>query len=174
METITLAGGCFWCTEAVFASLKGVEKVTPGYSGGKVENPGYYQVATGVTGHAESVQIVFDPKIISLETLLEVFFKLHNPTELNKQGADVGTQYRSAIFYGNNEQLETAKNVLNSAQKNYKDQIVTEITPYKNFYPAEEAHREYYFKNKGNVYCTLVIDPKINELRRDFAGYVKG
>lgn len=173
METITLSGGCFWCTEAVFASLRGVTKVTPGYSGGKTKDPGYYAVASGQTGHAESVQIVFDPKIISLENLLEVFFKLHNPTELNKQGADVGTQYRSAIFYSDEHQLEIAKKAIESAQKDYKEKIVTEASPFTGFYPAEEAHREYYFKNKGNVYCTLVIDPKINKLRRDFGNLLK-
>lgn len=145
-ETIILAGGCFWCTEAVFKSLKGVIEVIPGYSEG-----------------AESVKIVFDPKIITINDLLDVFFKLHDPTTLNRQGADVGPQYRSAVFYFNNDQkllAETEKSKIKNA--------VTQISPYKNFFPAEEYHREYYSKNKGNMYCNLVIDPKIQKLKQDF------
>lgn len=173
METITLAGGCFWCTEAVFSSLKGVEKVVPGYSGGTVENPSYQEVSTGESGHAESVQITFDPKVLPLEKLLYVFFKLHDPTELNRQGADVGTQYRSAIFFTSDEQKLAAENAKEEVGKDHNKPIVTEITKFTNFFPAEPEHREYYFKNKGNVYCMLVIDPKIRKLRKDFSDLLK-
>lgn len=168
METIILAGGCFWCTEAVFASLKGVKEVVPGYSGGHIENPSYEEVSSGNSGHAESVKVTFDPKAVSLEKLLYVFFKLHDPTTLNRQGADIGPQYRSAVFYtseGQKSEAEKAKSKIPAA--------VTEITPFRNFYPAEAAHREYYFKNKGNIYCTLVIDPKIRKLKKDFADLTK-
>lgn len=173
MKTITLAGGCFWCTEAVFRQLEGVEKVMPGYSGGDIDNPSYEQVSSGETGHAESVQITFNPEVLSLHDLLYVFFRLHNPTQLNRQGADVGTQYRSAIFYSNEDQKAAAEKAKGDAQKDYKDPVVTEITPYKNFFPAEESHREYYLKNKGNLYCTLVIDPKIQKLKKEFAPLLK-
>ena len=173
MQAITLSGGCFWCTEAVFSQLKGVDKVMPGYTGGTTENPSYEQVSSGESGHAESVQITFDPKIISLEKILYVFFKLHDPTQLNKQGADIGTQYRSAIFFSNKEQKSMAETAKKEAQKDYEKPVVTEITEYKNFFPAEPEHREYYFKNKGNTYCTLVIDPKIQKLKKDFAPLLK-
>lgn len=173
METITLAGGCFWCTEAVFQSLKGVEKVTPGYSGGTIENPSYWDVASGRSGHAESVQIEFDPKAIPLSKLLYVFFKLHDPTQLNRQGADVGSQYRSAIFYSSQQQKKEAEEALKEAQKDHKEPIVTEINQYKNFYPASPEHKDYYLKNKSNIYCTLVIDPKIRKLRKDFGNILK-
>ena len=172
METIVLAGGCFWCTEAIFASLRGVSGVIPGYSGGTIDDPSYNQVSSGESGHAESVKITFDPNIISLDKLLYVFFKLHDPTTLNQQGADHGTQYRSAIFYENKEQMEIAETALNVAQKEHRDKIVTEITPYKNFFPAEESHKQYYLKNQGNTYCTLVIDPKIQKLKREFSDLV--
>lgn len=173
MNTITLAGGCFWCTEAIFSQLKGVESVIPGYSGGEVENPTYEQVSTGESGHAESVQITFDPNIISLDKLLYVFFKLHDPTTLNQQGADIGTQYRSAIFYANEEQKLTAEKARDEAQKNYKEKIVTEITAYKNFFPADPSHKEYYFKHRNSPYCLLVIDPKINKLKKEFGDMIK-
>lgn len=173
METIILAGGCFWCTEAVFNSLKGVTEAVPGYSGGNIENPDYYEVASGESGHAECVKITFDPSVISTETLLEVFFKLHDPTELNRQGADVGPQYRSAIFYTNSEQKEEAEKAKKLAGKDYKNPVVTEITKFENFYPAGPEHKDYYYKNKGNLYCTLVIDPKISKLKKDFAGLLK-
>ena len=174
MDTITLAGGCFWCTEAIFAQLKGVEKVMPGYSGGIIDNPTYEQVSSGNSEHAESVQITFDPQVIPLEKLLYVFFKLHDPTTLNQQGADIGTQYRSAIFYTNDNQKEIAEKAIESAQNNYRDKIVTEITKFTNFFPAEEYHREYYFKNHNQPYCKLVIDPKINKLKKEFGAYLKG
>lgn len=168
METIVLAGGCFWCTEAVFASLKGVASVIPGYSGGIIDDPSYSQVSSGESGQAESVKITFDPGVILLDKLLYVFFKLHDPTTLNQQGADHGTQYRSAIFYENKEQKETAEASRVNAQKDYMDKIVTEITAYKNFFPADESHRQYYLKNQGNMYCKLVIDPKIQKLKMEF------
>src|SRR3989338_8202765 len=143
-EIATFAGGCFWCTEAIFKRLKGVEAVTSGYSGGKIENPTYDQACSGTTGHAEAIQIEFDPKIISFEKLLEVFFKLHDPTTLNRQGADTGTQYKSAIFYNSGKQKEIAQKVKGEMSKLYKDKIVTEIIPYKEFYPAENYHQNYY------------------------------
>jgi peptide-methionine (S)-S-oxide reductase len=168
MDTITLAGGCFWCTEAIFLQLKGVKKVTPGYSGGGVENPTYEQVSSGDTGHAEAVQIEFDPKIIPLEKLLYVFFKLHDATQLNRQGADVGTQYRSAVFYNSEAQKKAA-----SKAKSEILGVVTEITEFKNFYPADPSHKEYYFKHRNSPYCMLVIDPKINKLKKNFKEYLK-
>jgi len=168
METITLAGGCFWCTEAIFSQLKGVGKVTPGYSGGTVDNPSYDQVSTGESGHAESVQITFDPRVISLDKLLYVFFKLHDPTTLNRQGADVGTQYRSAIFYTSEEQKTVAEK-----SKSEIPNAVTEITQYKNFFPADPSHKDYYFKHRNSPYCILVIDPKINKLKKEFGDMLK-
>ncbi len=173
MEKITLAGGCFWCTEAIFSQLRGVSKVTPGYSGGKIDNPTYEQVSSSKSGHAESVQIEFDPKIISLDKLLYVFFKLHNPTQLNRQGADVGTQYRSAIFFTTVEQRKASEKAKEEAQKDYEDPVVTEITAFTNFFPAEPEHKEYYFKHRASPYCMLVIDPKINKLKKDFAKLLK-
>ncbi len=169
----TLAGGCFWCTEAIFSQLKGVNKVTPGYSGGDVPSPSYDAVSSGETGHAESVQIEYDAKIISFDKLLYVFFKLHDPTIKNRQGADVGTQYRSAIFFHDNKQKEIAEKVKNEMQKDYKDPIVTEIVEYKNFYPADASHKDYYFKHRMSPYCILVIDPKINKLKKDFKEMLK-
>jgi peptide-methionine (S)-S-oxide reductase len=151
-----------------------VEKVVPGYSGGgSTSSPSYEDVASGNSGFAESVQITFNPDALPLEKLLYVFFKLHDPTQLNRQGADVGTQYRSAIFYTDEAQKKAAETAKNEAQKGYDKPVVTEITRFKNFFPAEPEHRDYYFKNKGNVYCTLVIDPKIQKLKKDFAGLLK-
>ena len=168
METATIAGGCFWCTEAIFQRLKGVTKVTPGYSGGKVENPTYEQVCSGNTGHAEAIQVNFDPKIISYEKLLEVFFKLHDPTTPNRQGNDTGTQYRSSIFYHTEEQKKTAEKVKGEIQKLHNDKIVTEIVPFKNFYEAENYHKNYYENYKSQPYCQLVINPKITKLYKEF------
>src|SRR5260221_6781120 len=141
----TLAGGCFWCTEAIFKQLKGVSSVTPGYSGGTVANPSYEAVSSGSTGHAESVQIDFDENIIAFVTLLEVFFKLHDPTTLNRQGADTGTQYRSEIFYTNDSQKQIAEKSIENAKKFYDNPIVTKITKFSNFYPADPSHKDYYF-----------------------------
>jgi peptide-methionine (S)-S-oxide reductase len=172
-ETATLAGGCFWCTEAVFKRLKGVESVTPGYTGGQVENPSYEQVSSGTTGHAEAIQIEFDPKIISFDKLLEVFWKLHDPTTLNRQGADVGTQYRSAIFYHHKTQQDTAEKSKKSHTADFSDPIVTEIVPFTKFYAAEGYHEDYYDKNRSNPYCQIVIDPKITKLYKEFKENLK-
>lgn len=168
-----MAGGCFWCTEAIFKRLKGVESVTSGYSGGNVENPTYDQVCSGTTGHAEAIQIKFDPKIIPFEKLLEVFFKLHDPTTLNQQGNDVGTQYRSAIFYHNGKQMESAEKIKHQMQKVYSDKIITEIAPFSNFYKAEGYHQNYFESNKNTPYCQVIIDPKIQKLYVDFGKITK-
>lgn len=172
MEIATLAGGCFWCTEALFKRLKGVKSTTPGYSGGNPpaggKNPTYEQVCAGNTGHAEAIQIEFDPKIISLEKLLEVFFKLHDPTTKNRQGNDVGTQYRSIIFYHSEEQKETAEEIKGQIQKSHEAKIVTEIIPFKNFYEAEDYHKNYFENYKSAPYCQVVIDPKIQKLYSEF------
>lgn len=172
-ETATLAGGCFWCTEAIFKRIKGVQSVESGYAGGTVQSPSYEQVSEGSTGHAESIQIKFNPKIISYEKLLEIFFKLHDPTTLNRQGNDIGTQYRSAIFYHNSEQREIAEKVKSRMQEHYQDPVVTEILPFTNFYKAEEYHQNYYDKNRQYPYCRNIIDPKIQKLMKEFKEEVK-
>ena len=175
METATLAGGCFWCIETIFDDLKGVDKVISGYSGGKVKDPSYEQVCTGTTGHAEVVQITFDPSVISYETLLDVFFHIHNPTTLNRQGADVGTQYRSAIFYHNEEQKKLADYYIRklNEEKAYNKKIVTEVTPYGMFYKAEDYHQNYYDNNMSAPYCQRVIKPKLDKFRKVFKGKLK-
>lgn len=175
LETATLANGCFWCTEAVFQRLKGVMSVLPGYSGGDRENPTYEQVSTGATGHAEAIQITFYPNILPYEKLLDIFFHTHNPTTLNQQGADVGTQYRSAIFYHDDKQKETAEKVKEDLEEShfYQDPIVTEIMPFKAFYPAEDYHKDYYAKHSDAPYCTFVIDPKLQKLLQEYSNYVK-
>lgn len=157
-ETATLAGGCFWCTEAIFKRLKGVISVTPGYSGGQVHNPSYEQVCSGETGHAEAIQIMFDPKKNSFENILKVFFDTHDPKSLNRQGDDTGTQYRSAIFYHNENQKTIAEKM-----KNKLDPIVTEIVAYKKFYPAEDYHKNYFEKNQDAPYCKYIIQPKVSK-----------
>lgn len=174
-EVATFAAGCFWCTEAVFQRLKGVVKVENGYSGGSVPNPTYEAVCTGQTGHAECTQITFDPKIISYKELLEVFWKTHDPTTLNRQGNDIGTQYRSAIFYHNDEQKRLAekyKRELDDA-KIWKDKIVTEISEFKKFYKAEDYHQNYYNQNGNQPYCSFVITPKIEKFKKVFADKLK-
>jgi peptide-methionine (S)-S-oxide reductase len=175
MEIATLAGGCFWCTEAIFKRLKGVKSVTSGYSGGTIENPSYEQVSTGATGYAESVQIEFDPKIIPYEKILDVFWHTHNPTTLNQQGNDIGTQYRSAIFYQTQKQKEMAEKSKADLEKEklYEDKIVTEIVPFSNFYQAEHYHKDYYDNNKDDSYCTFVINPKIQKLLQKYGKDVK-
>jgi peptide-methionine (S)-S-oxide reductase len=177
LQKATLANGCFWCTEAVFQRLKGVSSVQSGYSGGHVhvENPSYYEVSSGESGHAESLQIAFDPKIISFETLLHIFFATHDPTTLNRQGNDVGTQYRSEIFYHDAEQKKIAEKVKSEleASGTYKDPIVTAITQYKSFYPADEEHKNYYENNPNAPYCRVIIDPKIRKLLERYNKEVK-
>jgi peptide-methionine (S)-S-oxide reductase len=174
-EIATIASGCFWCTEAIFKRLKGVKSVLSGYGGGTVKNPSYDQVCTGKTGHAESVQIEFDPKVIPFKKILEIFWYTHNPTTLNKQGNDVGTQYRSAVFYHDKTQKEIAERVKKEIEKNgvYKDPIVTEITPFKNFYVAEDYHKNYYEEHQDAPYCDFVIDPKIRKLLQQYGNDVK-
>jgi peptide-methionine (S)-S-oxide reductase len=175
MATATLAGGCFWCLEAVFLRLRGVERVESGYAGGHVENPGYRAVCTGTTGHAEVVQIDYDPQQITYRELLEVFFAIHDPTTLNRQGADVGTQYRSAIFYHHDAQKQEAERTIAElgAQEIWDNPIVTEVVPLTKFYPAEDYHREYYDRNPEQGYCQVVISPKVAKLRQKFAEKLK-
>ncbi len=174
-EVATLGAGCFWCVEAVFLRLKGVEKVESGYSGGKIPNPTYKEVTSGLTGHAEVIQVTFDPNIISFGKVLEIFFKTHDPTTLNRQGADVGTQYRSAIFYHSPEQkrmAEEVKEMLGKA-KVWKNPIVTEITEFSKFYKAEDYHQDYLANNKTQPYCQMVILPKISKFEKAFKDYLK-
>jgi peptide-methionine (S)-S-oxide reductase len=169
-EVATLAGGCFWCLEAVFDELKGVEDVVAGYSGGNAPNPSYEMVCAGTTGHAEVVQLTFDPKILSFEEILEVFFTIHDPTTLNRQGPDVGTQYRSAIFYHTAEQRAIAQHVMAylRAARVWDAPIVTELKPFENFYPAESYHQEYFKRNPSQAYCRIVISPKVAKFRKRF------
>lgn len=175
LELITLGGGCFWCTEAVFQRLEGVEKVISGYAGGIIPDPSYKQICTGKTGHAEVIKVYFDPQKISLESILEVFWATHDPTTLNRQGGDVGPQYRSSIFYQNEIQKETASKLkaeLN-AQKIFEKPIVTEITPFTNFYPAENYHQDYFNLNGMQPYCQFVVRPKVDKLKKYFAEIMK-
>ena len=169
-EIATLAGGCFWCLEAVYDELKGVEDVVSGYAGGRVPNPSYELVCTGATGHAEVVQIAFDSKIISFKEILEVFFTIHDPTTLNRQGSDVGTQYRSAIFYHTPEQKMTAEQVIAelNSEHVWDGSIITELKPFEEFYPAEAHHQEYFKKNPNQSYCRVVIAPKVTKFRKKF------
>lgn len=173
---ITFGAGCFWCTEAVFLGVNGVEKVVSGYSGGKIKNPAYREICTGTTGHAEVTQITYDPSIVSYETLLEVFWNTHDPTTLNQQGADVGTQYRSVIFYNNEEERKIAEAYKNQLEKSgvFKNKIVTEISPLVNFYPAEEDHQNYYALNPNQGYCQFVVRPKVEKFRKQFNALLKG
>ena len=168
VEVATLGGGCFWCTEAVFSKLKGVIRVIPGYSGGWKENPTYEEVCTDTTGHAEVVQIEFDPEQISFRTLLEVFFEIHDPTTPNRQGNDVGTQYRSIILYHTEEQRKIAQEIIGEISGKYVDPVVTELAPFKSFYPAEDYHRQYYERNRDEPYCRYVISPKVRKLITHF------
>jgi peptide-methionine (S)-S-oxide reductase len=174
-EIATLAGGCFWCTEAVFSGLRGVERVDPGYSGGHVPDPTYEQVCTGTTGHAEAVRVTFDPAVLSYHDLLTVFFTVHDPTTLNRQGHDVGTQYRSAVFYHDEQQRATAEQVVREleAAKLYRKKFVTEVTPFRAFYPAEEYHRDYFRRNPERAYCQMVIAPKVAHFRARFTDRLK-
>lgn len=174
-QTATLAGGCFWCLEAVFDNLQGVTDVISGYAGGETENPTYQQVCTGMTGHAEAVQIRFDPVVITYKELLEVFFSIHDPTTLNRQGTDVGTQYRSAIFSHSPDQQQIAEQTIweLSEEKIWADPIVTEVVPLSMFYPAEDYHQEYFARNPGQGYCSMVVAPKVAKFRKKFAARLK-
>lgn len=175
-DTATFANGCFWCTEAIFEELEGVISSTSGYTGGKTENPTYKQVCTGETGHAECLQIVYDPKKISFDELLEVFWETHDPTTLNRQGNDVGTQYRSGIFYHNEEQKQKAEKYKAELNKSgaFDKPIVTEITPFTKFYPAEDYHQQYFDNNENaNPYCKIVIRPKVDKFRKVFKDKLK-
>jgi peptide-methionine (S)-S-oxide reductase len=175
METATLGAGCFWCVEAVFDDLKGVMDVVSGYSGGHTANPTYDEVCSGKTGHAEVVQIKFDPHEISFADILRVFFAVHDPTTLNRQGYDVGTQYRSAIFYHSEEQRQTALEVIKEITEAgiYNDPIVTEVTAFTGFYPAEDYHQEYFANNPNQPYCASVVAPKVAKFRKVFADRLK-
>ena len=174
-EVATLAGGCFWCLEAVYDQLKGVQEVESGYSGGKVTNPTYQQVCNGTTGHAEVVQLTFDPQVVSFEDILDVFFTIHDPTTLNRQGNDVGTQYRSAIFYHSPEQKVTAEKVIAklNAEHLWNAPIVTEVAPFDKFYRAEDYHQEYFEHNGNQPYCRVVVAPKVAKFRKHYMDKLK-
>ena len=174
-QVTTLAGGCFWCLEAVFSELNGIEKVVSGYSGGTVANPSYSEVLTGTTGHAEAVQLTFDPRVISFRQILEVFFSIHDPTTPNRQGADVGTQYRSVIFYHNEEQKAIAEQIIQEldAANIWDAPIVTEVTSFEAFYPAEDYHQDYFGQHPQQPYCQLVIAPKLAKFRRQYLEKLK-
>jgi peptide-methionine (S)-S-oxide reductase len=175
LEVATLGGGCFWCLEAVYDRLEGVVSVESGYSGGEVPNPSYQQVSSGKTGHAEVVRVTFDPQVISYREILQVFFSIHNPTTLNRQGADVGTQYRSVIFYHGEEQKMIAQQVIDEIEQEgiWEDKIVTQLTPLEKFYLAEEYHQEYFEKNPYQGYCQVVIAPKVAKFRAKYAQQLK-
>ena len=175
LETATLGAGCFWCVEAVFDDLRGVEDVLSGYSGGHADNPNYQQVCSGTTGHAEVIQIRFDPSEVSFREILQVFFTVHDPTTLNRQGNDVGTQYRSAIFYHSDEQQRVAEEVIREIADAgiYDDPIVTEVVPFDKFWPAENYHQEYFSNNPNQPYCTAVVAPKVAKFRKNFVDRLK-
>ena len=175
METITLGGGCFWCIEAAFKELDGVVEAISGYSGGKAENPTYEQVCSGATSHAEVVQVVFKPEIITFKKILEIFFSIHNPTTLNRQGNDIGTQYRSVIFYHNLKQMEVAERLIEELSKSkiWDKPIVTEVTAFSKFYRAEEYHQNYFKLNSTQPYCKVIIEPKIKKFRQEYAKNLK-
>jgi len=175
LAVATFGNGCFWCTEAIFQQLKGVESVYPGYTGGSVKNPSYREVCTGTTGHAEAIQIKYDPSVINYRELLDIFFYTHDPTTLNRQGADVGTQYRSAIFYHNEEQKAAAEEIISqlTSEKVYNDPIVTEVTPMDVFYMAEDYHKNYYLNNKNQGYCRAVINPKLDKFMKKYGSKTK-
>jgi len=175
LEEATLAAGCFWCVEAVFDDFKGVEDVVSGYAGGHTENPTYREVCDGNTGHAEVAQIKFDPTVISFKDVLRVFFSVHDPTTMNRQGNDIGTQYRSAIFYHNDEQKRDAEEVIREITDEgvYDDPIVTEVAPFEKFWPAEDYHQEYFANNPNQPYCQAIVSPKVRKFRAKFADRLK-
>jgi len=174
-EKITLGGGCFWCVEAIFDDLKGVKRVESGYSGGSVSNPSYEQVCSGRTGHAEVIEVTFDPQAISLNDILHIFFTVHDPTTLNRQGPDVGTQYRSAVFYRNEEQKKITEEVMReiAASKIWDDPLVTKLEPFKAFYKAENYHQEYFANNPNQPYCRAIIAPKVAKFREKYRARLK-
>ncbi len=175
MDTITLGAGCFWCVEAIFQDIKGVESVVSGYAGGNIKNPSYKEVCAGTTGHAEVCQLTYDPEVVSLGKILEVFWQTHDPTTLNRQGADVGTQYRSAIFYHTEAQKETATDLFNKLDDAgaFVNPIVTEITEFTDFYPAEDYHQDYFDINGTQPYCRAVISPKVEKFKKTFSEILK-
>lgn len=175
-ETAVLGSGCFWCTEAIFKELRGVKSIEPGYSGGTVPNPTYEQVCSGSTGHAEVAQITFDPSVISFELLLKIFFTVHDPTTPNRQGNDVGAQYRSVIFYRSEEQRRTAEKVMKEVEERrvWPRPLVTQLVPFKVFYKAEDYHKDYFKRNPLQPYCLLVISPKLKKFRKEYAKLLKG
>jgi peptide-methionine (S)-S-oxide reductase len=174
-EVATLAGGCFWCLEAVYLNVRGVEKVESGYAGGHTRNPTYEQVSTGMTGHAEVVQVTYDPAVITFRELLEIFFTIHDPTTLDRQGPDTGTQYRSAVFYHTPEQKAESERTIREleAGKVFPSPIVTEIAPLTEYYPAEEYHRDYYARNPNQGYCRAVVGPKVSKMRKEWSAKLK-
>ena len=175
LEKMTIGGGCFWCTEAIFDQIKGVEEVISGYSGGNAPGtPTYREVCSGLTGHAEVIQVTYDPKVITYRDLLTIFMTSHDPTTLNRQGGDMGTQYRSVIFYHDGRQRKEAENVLAEMAQHYDDPIVTEVAPLEKFFPAEVEHQEYYANNPSQGYCSMVIAPKLAKLRQAHADKLKG
>ncbi len=173
LEKATLGGGCFWCLEAIYQQLKGVTEVVSGYAGGRVENPSYLQVCDGLTGHAEVIQITFDPEVISYRDILNIFFTIHDPTTLNRQGNDVGPQYRSVIFYHSDQQKKTAKEVIAAMGNVWSAPIVTELVPFEGFFPAEDYHRDFYQQNPDQGYCIYIIEPKLDKFRKMFASRLK-
>jgi peptide-methionine (S)-S-oxide reductase len=175
LQTTTLGGGCFWCLEAVYEQVQGVQEVVSGYAGGNRPDPTYEQVCTGATGHAEVVQVTYDPEVVSYRELLEIFFDIHDPTTLNRQGADVGTQYRSVIFYHNEAQRESAEEMIREleASARWKNPIVTQVEPLDTFYRAEEYHQEYFRKNPNQGYCRMVVAPKVSKFRKHFVAKLK-
>ncbi|EFD92785.1 MAG: peptide methionine sulfoxide reductase [Candidatus Parvarchaeum acidophilus ARMAN-5] len=172
-EFIALGGGCFWCTEAVFKLIKGVIKTTPGYAGGQTENPTYSEVCSGNTGHAETLLIEYDPAVIKLDTLLNIFFDMHDPTSKDRQENDVGSQYRSVIFYTNEEQKNMAQYKINNIKSDFDKPILTKVEPLKKFYEAEDNHKDYYAKNPINPYCAIVIVPKLHKIKKKYAKFLK-
>ena len=172
MKTYVLAGGCFWCLDAVYRSLKGVQDVVSGYTGGHTQNPDYYAVTTGATGHAEAVKVIFDETVIPESVILDVFFSLHDPRQLNRQGNDIGTQYRSAMFYADDEQKQVFEQARDRAGEYWEGGIVTEIAPLGEWYDAEDYHQDFFAKNPGQGYCLAVALPKVNKIRRSYADYV--
>jgi peptide-methionine (S)-S-oxide reductase len=175
MEIVTLGSGCFWCTESIFQNLKGVEKVVSGYTGGQTQNPTYKDICTGTTGHAEVTQITFDPSVVSFEEVLEVFFQTHDPTTLNRQGNDIGTQYRSAIFFHDEAQKEKSISIIKALNesKAWEKPIVTEVTKFEKFYPAEDYHQNYFNLNGSQPYCQYVIRPKVDKFKKVFKDKLK-